>query len=159
MSCKKYLLLVKDYVSHTESIFNNTPIIQEQLKRSIDDCCKSLIQTHPNVSVQINAYDTYAEVICTSKVEAKGWIWNSTVDTKQVVYLVQAISLIDSTPHTHVTLNNVACQTDFTDTIVMPLIETLDTGDHCEQYNLINLNKTSFGTGYANTLLFPTWRD
>lgn len=168
-----FLLLVKNIIDHKDSIYNPQPICEEDVKQQLESCCQDLIKTHVNISqlpnIDINIHDTYAEIIYTSETLTKGWIYNSNVISKQVAVLVQCLPVLNTPP----TSNSVACQTEFEDvreyTVTLP-VEYPNTDDNfsfesdtvelsCDTHYQSLLPGTPSYTGYANTLLFPTWRD
>lgn len=169
----QFLLLVKDVLQHSDFIYNSRLIDEQNIKQSLTVCCEDLIKTNVHISELPNRdiiiHDNYAEIVYTTNTVSKGWIYNSNVISKQVAVLVQCIPVLD-TQHNSA---SVACQTE----TLQPCTVTLDSecsDDLCSfDSNKIELSPdssyqsllpvtssyTPTYTGYANTLLFPTWRD
>lgn len=178
----QFLLLVKNFVEHTDSIYNIHPINEHDIKDALERCCKNLMENNMTISklqnVNINVYDTYAEIVYTTETISKGWIYNSNVTTKQVAVLVQSVPVTEQTSAAHV---SVACQTITPEesTVLyshVPLFSVEDPNTNTHDYsddlfgqksNPIEISSIiksptltpKLYTGYANTLLFPTWRD
>uniref|UniRef100_A0A6C0H788 Uncharacterized protein n=1 Tax=viral metagenome TaxID=1070528 RepID=A0A6C0H788_9ZZZZ len=169
----RFLLLVKDILQHSDFIYDSRVIDEKNIKHSLKTCCEDLIKTNVHITELPNndiiIHDTYAEIVYTTNTVSKGWIYNYNVISKQVAVLVQCVPVLD----TQQSSPSVACQTEPLETCTVTLnSECID--DLCNfDSNKIELSYHSFYqslipvtsahtptyTGYANTLLFPTWRD
>jgi len=179
----RFLLLVKNIIEHTDSIYNTQPIHHHMIKQNLERCCEDLLNTQTTISqlpnIDINVYDTYAEIVYTTETVSKGWIYNSNIISKQVAVLVQCVPLLD----TQESSVSVACQTEsngvedctvtfpaeypnnlpheFLDDLSSYDSNTVEISSDTYSQSLLPViaSPTPTYTGYANTLLFPTWRD
>lgn len=154
-----YLFLIKDFIQHTEHVFNHIPVVAADVQVELQECCNKILNQFnhlPNISVSIKP--TYAEIIYSTETVSKGWIWNSNESTQQVACLVQSIPVLHYTD-----TSSIACQTDTNCQVNDP--SEIIQFNYQEPSIMLDYNPTTYsipsynGNGYANTLLFPTWRD
>lgn len=149
-------LYIKDIKKSTEYIYNSKPIKKNELEKSFDNIYATLKSSNPNLKK--NQSETFCEIYEDSVVLNKGWVWNETINSKNILYIISTI------PYLSLSNNNVDkstqtdIQTNFQDKINQSdNYKDDDYDDECDEttINIISNNLSNLNFGYSNNILFP----
>ena len=108
------LILIKDIINNKESIYNTN------FSNSFHDCIQYLKNTCQLDNINYSIHNTFCEIFIENQTLQKGWIWNSTETTKQVIYILSFVPILDTQPKMTVTTETqtmtTSCQTVSTQT-------------------------------------------
>lgn len=91
------LILIKDIINNKEFIYST------ESSHSFDNCISYLKNTYKLENVNYSIHDTFCEIFLENETLQKGWIWNSTETTKQVIYILSLVPVLDTQPKLSVT--------------------------------------------------------
>ena len=168
-------VLLKDLVNDKEMIINNYPLQPSQIPTFFKDFCEKLVQKETHLEGYI-IHEDYCEVYQNKEEVSKGWVWNSKHTQKMIVYILRLVPLYDhsgnDTSKVDVSVQTWLNQSDISNMIIdhsesAPFSEDNDNGNGNSTCNCadISLPRSEpehfsnthiiFGTGYANSILFP----
>jgi hypothetical protein len=108
------LILIKDIINNKESIYNTN------FSNSFHDCIQYLKNTCQLDNINYFIHNTFCEIFIENQTLQKGWIWNSTETTKQVIYILSFVPILDTQPkmtvNTETQTMTTSCQTVSTQT-------------------------------------------
>jgi hypothetical protein len=108
------LILIKDIINNKESIYNTN------FSNSFHDCIQYLKNTCQLDNINYSIHNTFCEIFIENQTLQKGWIWNSTETTKQVIYILSFVPILDTQPkmtvNTETQTMTTSCQTVSTQT-------------------------------------------
>jgi len=108
------LILIKDIINNKESIYNTN------FSNSFHDCIQYLKNTCQLDNINYSIHNTFCEIFIENQILQKGWIWNSTETTKQVIYILSFVPILDTQPkmtvNTETQTMTTSCQTVSTQT-------------------------------------------
>jgi hypothetical protein len=97
------LILIKDIINNKEFVYNSN---------SFENCIEYLKNTFGLKNVNHSIHDTFCEIFLENETIQKGWIWNSTEMTKQVVYILSFVPFLNNnTNETETETETVSTQT------------------------------------------------
>lgn len=142
---KSYVVVTKDVKRNAETASSQQPVGQRELQRAFQQSF-SAIQSNSSEPLECVIHDTWCEVFSTRKEESLNsilsWLWGTSQpeSEREVLYFLRAV------PIEGVAL---ARQETFTQT-EEDYLELTETESDSESRGYF-----TYGTGYANTLLFP----
>ena len=134
-------LYIKDVKNTSEYIYNPKPIKKNELEKSFDNIYNTLKSSNQNLKKNVS--ETFCEIYEDSVVLNKGWVWNETVNSKNVHYIISTI------PYLSISNN---CSDKSTQT------EELKESDINSEIDLelgISNKLSNLNFGYSNNILFP----
>jgi len=102
------LILIKDILNNKEFIYNNSTTT------SFESCIQYLKNTYQLENSKHSIHDTFCEIFLENENTQKGWIWNSTEITKQIIYVLSFVPILSSTQT--IETQTISTQTDSTQT-------------------------------------------
>lgn len=161
---------IKDIKSSKEYILNSNPILKSDLDKKFINIYMTFKASNPNL--KLSKLDDCCELYQYTSVVNKGWVWNENVSTKDILYSISAIPLLNPNQSTSTTstltstatqtstvidqksIGNILCEVKTDHVATLQKLENEDV--KCALSN--NLYKTSsiLNYGYSNNFLFPS---
>lgn len=138
MFSTEYFIVLHDIIDDIQYVFNTTPVSKEEGFDAYHKVFRIVTKNITNKTVSYNIENEECEVFVTEDVISKGWLWNSSITRKNVIYKMRLMPCYRKRIQDDTDVEN-----DITDS------NAKDS----------NTEGFTYGLGYANTLLFPTWRD
>lgn len=136
-------LYIKDVKNTNEYIYNIKPIKKSELEKSFDNIYNTLKSSNQNLKKNVS--ETFCEIYEDSVVLNKGWVWNETVNSKNVHYIISTI------PYLSLSNDNTLDKSTQTEELES---ETESHSDIDLELGISNrLSNLNFG--YSNNILFP----
>ena len=118
------LILIKDIINNKEFIYNSTLV--HPSSSCFDHCIEYIKNTYQLQNANHSTHNNFCEIFLENETLHKGWIWNSTETTKQVIYLLSTVPVLSNftTETQTVETQTVETQTVETQTVETQTVET-----------------------------------
>lgn len=137
-------IYIKDIKNLKEYIYNSKPIKENELINSFDNIYNTLKSSNPNLKKTVS--ENFCEIYEDLSTLNKGWIWNESFVTKNILYIISTIPSISSSSMSSMFLNDKSIQTDTEDPVAIEEVCAIE-----EQHN----TNSNLNYGYCNNFLFP----
>lgn len=144
-------IYIKDIKNLKEYIYNSKPIKENELINSFDNIYNTLKSSNPNLKKIVS--ENFCEIYEDLSTLNKGWIWNESLVTKNILYIISTIPSISSS---YLSLNDKSVQTDIEDPTTIEKITAIEEQHDNTDNMYLNSNLNSnLNYGYCNNFLFP----
>lgn len=112
-----YNLTVYDYSTKYTFIYNFKPVKEDELNTILDYILLEMKRYMNDEEIHLSFLDNNECIIYKYKENVrKGWIWNSSVYDKEILYKIRPIMCIDIENDNHKDIQNKECQTEILNT-------------------------------------------
>lgn len=138
----EYFIVLHDVIDNLEYVFNTSPFLKEEALDAYHKVFRIVTKDITNKIVSYNILDEKCEIFVTEDIVSKGWLWNSNITKKILIFKMRLVPCYRKRILNH----------DESD------VEEI-TNENENENEKDKEKSVKYGLGYANTLLFPTWRD
>ncbi len=133
MFSTEYFIILHDIIDNIDYVFNTSPVTKEEALDAYHKVFRIVTKNITNKTVSYNIENEKCEVFVTEDYVSRGWLWNSNMSKKSLIYKMRLLPCYRKR-----------------------IQEDSDVEESDKPSNTKNI---TYGLGYANTILFPTWRE